>query len=107
MTSCKLLATCNNMPKAGSTTERKPVSVRVPLDVWRVIKLAMVLRKETDQQAFVLPVLQEFADRLLQEEPELKDMVRLAKENEARKAGGGSPTASDPRAQASPKRRPS
>lgn len=79
------------MAKAKSE-DRKLIGVRVPLELWRVIRLAMVLRHQDSQQAFLLPAIQEFAERLVAEEPELKGMLRLAKENEARKGGLVAPT---------------
>jgi hypothetical protein len=74
------------VPRQKGSEERKLVATRVPMDVWRVIRLAMVLGKENSEQEFLRPVIKEFAERLLREEPELQAMLRAAKEHEARKA---------------------
>jgi hypothetical protein len=80
----------------------RQVSTRVSKDAWRVIRFAMVLKEENSEQAFLRPFLEEFAQRLLADHPEIREMLRLAKEHEARMSGGIDDSVEDPGS--SPKR---
>jgi hypothetical protein len=73
------------MPRRPRQEHLKLVSSRVPIEVWRVIHLAMVLESETSEQAFLRPRMKAIADQLLAEHPELRHMLRAVKENEARR----------------------
>jgi hypothetical protein len=74
------------VPKKRANENLKQVATRVPIEVWRVIHLAMVLEGQNSEQAFLRPRMKDLADQLLKEQPELRNMLRVAKESEARRA---------------------
>lgn len=74
-------------PACVARKDESQVNIRVKSETLELLEAAVYLRRLRGMQALLLPVIEQFVEDLLREDPEIQAAVRARRERDARHAG--------------------